>query len=306
VGYDGSDCAAAAVAFGLWLAGKAHAHATLLHVCPELAAAPHAAHTAPPDALLAAAEQRLTQTSHWLRELDALKAYGAAGAEIDGVVVRGHPAGALLQEATARDTDLVLVGSTGVGAVRGALLGSVSSQVVEHAHCPVMVFCQGQVASPAHVRSVVVGVDGSPGSRRALRLAGQLAETFGARLVLVCVVGPSVALAPPTPALVGELRRYAGDTLEEARRHVTQDVEIVDVLAEGTARQVLVDACEEHGPAVLAVGRRGHGGFPGLLLGRTSRWVLNHAPCPVLVAGAPAPDPDPDPDHPTPTQEGPS
>ena len=284
VGYDGSDCAAAASAFALWLAGKTHAQATLMHVCPELSAAPHAAHTAHPQALITAAEQRLGQTAHWRRQLDSLRDYAAVDAEVDCAVVRGHPAGALLEEASARAADLILVGSTGVGPLRGALLGSVSSQVVEHARCPVMVFREGHPTSPAHVRSVVVGLDGSPSSLHAVTLAVALAESLAAKLVLVYAHEPSVAFGPPSPRLRDEIRHHGTETLSAARRAVTRDVEVVEVLAEGPVRQRLVEACNEHGPAVLVVGSRGHGGFAGLLLGSTSRWVLNHATCPVVVA----------------------
>lgn len=196
VGYDGSDAAAAASAFALWLAGKIHARVTLVHVCPDLSAAPHAAPTAHPDALMAAAEQRLEQTAHWRRQLDTLREYAADAAEVECEVVRGHPAGALLDEASARDADLILVGSTGVGPVRSALLGSVSWQVVQHARCPVMVFREGDATSAAHLRSVVVGLDGSPSSLHAVPLAAQLAEALDATLALVYAYEPSVALAP--------------------------------------------------------------------------------------------------------------
>jgi nucleotide-binding universal stress UspA family protein len=260
VGYDGSDAAGAAAAFALWLAAKAHAEATLLHVAPNLAHSAHAAHTAPPEALMAAAAARLDDDMEWRERLDALRSYAAAGAPVECEVVRGRPAAALLDWARRTEADMLMVGSTGIGAVRGAFLGSVSSQVVEHAPCSVMVFREGHAASPAHIRSVVVGADGSPGSEDAVAVAEQLAVPLGATLVRVTARPPRAPSAPPAPALA------AGEVVE------------------GRPREVLVDACERHAPAVLVVGSRGRGGFTGLLLGGTSRWTLNHAPCPVVVA----------------------
>jgi nucleotide-binding universal stress UspA family protein len=67
----------------------------------------------------------------------ALKAVADEGVAVTGQVVENSPATALLD--AARDADLLIVGSRGHGGFTGLLLGSVSSQVIHHAHCPVLV-----------------------------------------------------------------------------------------------------------------------------------------------------------------------
>lgn len=284
VGVDGSDAAGAAASFAIWLAGAADSQVTLLHACPDLRLAEHAPHTADARALLAAAEHRAAQTTEWQRRLQNLSDYAAEGAHVQSRVVRGQPAAALLSAAGELDTDVILVGSTGVGSLRGRFLGSVSSQVVDHARCSVMVFPEGQTSAPAHVASVVVGVDGSTASAAAIAAGSALAAAVDAKLVLVTAYEPSTALAPHTSELRAELRQHAVNVLAGARAAVSGDTEVLEEPCEGGVRQVLVEACELYGPSVLVVGTRGLGGFRGLLLGSTSRWVLNHAPCPVLVA----------------------
>lgn len=60
---------------------------------------------------------------------------------VTGSVVESHPAEALLK--AAEGADLLVVGSRGHGGFAGMLLGSVSSQTVHHAHCPVLVVRAG-------------------------------------------------------------------------------------------------------------------------------------------------------------------
>jgi nucleotide-binding universal stress UspA family protein len=274
VGYDGSEAAATACAFALWLAGKTGADATLLHVTPDLADA----------AARPTAQGRLDEDLNWRRRLDDVRSSAGEGATVETDVVRGHPAAALLDAARTREADLLLVGSTGASAARRVFPGSVSSQIVDHAPCPVMVFPAGHQAPPAQVRSVVVGVDGSERSLEALAMAQQLARPLGAKLVLAHAYEPGVPSDIPTTELREDLRASGAEVLRSARRHVSPDVEVVEELVEGQVRRHLVGACESHRPAIIAVGSRGLGGFAGLLLGSTSRWVLHHAACPVLVA----------------------
>ncbi|WP_336649609.1 universal stress protein [Kocuria rosea] len=131
---------------------------------------------------------------------------------------------------------------------------------------------------------VVVGVDGSPQSVEALRWGARLAPAYGAT---VKVVG---AWENP-PEYVGFVH-FKGDRFDElARERVERAVQeafgadvpagLSTVVEFGHPSKVLMRHCE--GAELLVVGRRGHGGFKGLLMGSTSSACVAHAPCPVLV-----------------------
>ena len=89
------------------------------------------------------------------------------------------PAAALVSASETADT--LVVGAQGMGAARGPLMGSVSVQVAEHAHCPVVVVHKSPTPAPAKA-PVVVGIDGSAPSRSAIAYAFEQASSRGVGL----------------------------------------------------------------------------------------------------------------------------
>lgn len=69
----------------------------------------------------------------------AMDAVGDISGEVHTEVLEGLPAEAILDVAKTRKSDLIVMGSRGLGRLQGALLGSQSQKVVQHAPCPVLI-----------------------------------------------------------------------------------------------------------------------------------------------------------------------
>jgi nucleotide-binding universal stress UspA family protein len=133
---------------------------------------------------------------------------------------------------------------------------------------------------------IVVGVDGSPSSERALRWAAEQARSTGQEVHAV--------IAWSVPAIYDDIVTRDIDWAENSRTALRKTVE--NALEEADARRVVQDVVQAHparalldaaaGADLLVVGCRGHGGFVGMLLGSVSQHVVAHAPCPVLVVHA--------------------
>jgi nucleotide-binding universal stress UspA family protein len=143
---------------------------------------------------------------------------------------------------------------------------------------------------------IIVGVDGSDGSRTALRWAARTAAAQGAGLRAIAAWQyPSSAVAPGGPAkLPGPEEmdeRTCDDLRTVVREELDADADRVDVEAgRGPAAAVLLTAAARPGTNMLVVGARGLGGFAGLLLGSVSQECVEHSPCPVVVLRG---EPDP-------------
>jgi nucleotide-binding universal stress UspA family protein len=84
-----------------------------------------------------AIDERLNNANAILDE--AVKAIGAVSAEIHTELIEGSAAEAIIDVANTRGSDVIVIGSRGLGRIAGAVLGSTSQKVVAHAHCPVLI-----------------------------------------------------------------------------------------------------------------------------------------------------------------------
>lgn len=136
---------------------------------------------------------------------------------------------------------------------------------------------------------VIVGVDGSEGSKSALRWAADYARRGGGRLLAVgawqyptMYYGYAVAL--PDDDLAEETKRAVRATVTEVLGS-EPDIAVETRIAQGPAAEVLLDAASA--ADLLVVGSRGHGAFAGMLLGSVSSHVVHNALCPVVVVRPP-------------------
>ncbi|WP_182113791.1 universal stress protein [Actinotalea sp. JY-7876] len=202
------------------------------------------------------------------------------GLRVRSVLVTDPPRRALLERS--RDAALLVV-PAGEGA--GAWL---AYRLAASARCPVALV---PARRPSGVRSVVVGVDGSPDGRAALAFALAEAVRSGARLeVLRAWDAPTVPPAAilPTHGLADALRESEVVALREMLAPFEgAGVPLSRRLVRGRPARALLEAARD--AQLLVVGAHGDEGLDGAALGSVSHEVVLHAPCPVVVAHAGGP-----------------
>ena len=207
------------------------------------------------------------------------------------------------------DASTVVVGTRGRGGFAERLLGTVSSALPAHAHCPTVVVPhrehvedRGDDELPTRpvVRRIVVGVDGSPAAELALERAVREAETWDAELTALAGVpiGTGTSYLAWLPAAVDHetVLRDVAEGLDVVVDRVLADhpgLQVRRHVLDGTGAQLLTEFSTAVDLVVL--GSRGRGGFAGLLLGSTSQAVLHHSSCPVMVVTTRCKDDDEEP-----------
>jgi nucleotide-binding universal stress UspA family protein len=136
---------------------------------------------------------------------------------------------------------------------------------------------------------IVVGIDGSPISQRALDWAAREAALRQAPLTVLAVHQVAVsnltgrAMTAPEDAPDVEAARQAAQelTVKTTSQLDSQPLSITVRAVSGLPARELVDASQD--ADLVVVGSRGAGGFAALLLGSVSSQVVAHAACPVVV-----------------------
>jgi nucleotide-binding universal stress UspA family protein len=278
VGIDGSDTALGAAR---WAAEFATGHAlplTLLHAVPNLdwhfVSADPAAElddTADGDTLLAAAETAVRSTHPDLATRTA--------------VVKGAIATALAD--ASQSARLVVVGT---GAADHRVLGGHAVRVAYRTHCPVVVWRQPVAKRTGKPLPVVVGVDESKDSTRALAEAFDVAAALHAPLTVVHMweIGAAVGLGYSQGYMDWQLldllqtqQRQRMDEMIAPFAAKYRNAHVSKVFQDISPAKGLTDLSKE--AQLVVVGGHGRGRLADSILGSVSQSLIHHAECPVLV-----------------------
>lgn len=140
--------------------------------------------------------------------------------------------------------------------------------------------------------NILVCVDGSEHSERALAEAIDLATTQHSRLTLLTAISrpPYWANTPMTAAgiepLAAELQKEAEKTLRAAVDQVPDAMSVTKILTEEPIREALIDQIKTGRYDLVVMGSRGRGALSASLLGSVSHYALNHSDVPVLIVRA--------------------
>ncbi len=228
------------------------------------------------EALSRAATEVLRETIAEVVEADDPELTTAPETMIAGL----EPVDALFQ--VAEPSDLLVIGSRGLGPVRRLLLGSVSTACVRHAAGPVVVV---RAPQPRDERPVVVGVDGSAESLSALDWAIEhaAARRLALHVIRAWSLPPDIGVRMEDILAAAARREQTDKELHELveRRSRGAGIRVTAELVDGAPAPTLISASDD--AELLVVGSRGAGGFSRLLLGSTSATCSLHARTSVAV-----------------------
>jgi nucleotide-binding universal stress UspA family protein len=194
----------------------------------------------------------------------------------------GSPAREILRRAEEWGADLIVVGSHGRSALGRLILGSVSQRVVTDAPCSVRVARHQAKEKDSPVR-IIIGVDGSPGSQTAVRSVAARVWPTDSEVRLVSSVDPlhMYAMEPEDKfAFMRSFHQAAETTLR------TVGLQVESLIKEEDPKLFLIAEAERWNADSIFVGARGLGRIGRFFLGSVSTAVVSRAHCSVEVARA--------------------
>lgn len=184
--------------------------------------------------------------------------------------------------------DLLVIGTNKTGVLAGTVFGTLPLRLAAHARCPVVVVPVNWQARGGHI---VVGMENDVTALVAVDFAAREAERYKLPLDIVhaWTIPATVAVEYGAVLPYEEIRDAHARILSGATRRVRDAhpaLHIAEVLEQGTAASVLVNASQT--ASLVVVGTHGRGAVGSLFLGSVSHDVLMNLPCPVAVVPRPA------------------
>ena len=243
---------------------------------------------------LAEATHRGAETlQHWTERIPREAAEGLRlhhpGVEVTTEQLTGPPAEALAR--AAKDAELLVLGSRGLGGLGGFVVGSIGLVVVAHTERPVVLVRAGEQTAHEHgadeTRPVVLGLDVGHPDEALLGFAFDAAARRNVPLHVVHGWNPPPYYAygmALEPAVEREMAKGDALMVTEVLRPWRQkfpDVEVVEHSRYGSPSTLLLNASKD--ASLVVVGRRIRSSSVGAHIGPVTHAVLHHATAPVAV-----------------------
>lgn len=138
------------------------------------------------------------------------------------------------------------------------------------------------------VKRILVAVDGSEHSLKAVRYACAMGPSLGAEVVLLHVVPMLVSATPYHDTISDQpflsLQKVGEDILTRAKT-IARDLgcEVIDLITQGDPAAKIIDIAKERDISIIIIGSRGLSGIKRLFVGSISDKVASHAHCPVMI-----------------------
>jgi len=223
---------------------------------------------------------------------------GEAGGEVSTAVRNGHTVEMLQKEATDVGADVVVMASHGRGAFSRLWLGSVTDGFIRQTDLPVIVARPDEDAEPVSdfshsFETLLVPLDGSELSERALEHATEFGELFDSAYHLTRIVSYPVEIASPYLPHTAQLNQQV---LEDAKRGAAEYLEAhaenmrrrglrvtTSVAVDAQAGQGIVAETEAVGAEMVAMATHGRKGLNRVILGSAADKVLRALHRPLLL-----------------------
>ncbi len=217
------------------------------------------------------------------QQLASLKLKGTTRKE------QGMIAPVILKRAPKRD-GLLVVGSQGLGALDRFLLGSVSTKLIQHATCPVLVVKNEAVP----LRRIILAIDGSSASAEALefvltRFLPDRPTGKGGHMPIHVSVIHVLASSPLAPIKIPWMKSPEPKEAhlifidQSVRKLIKAGFTAEPVYQLGNPAEEIMKAAVKHDADLIVMGAQGQGAIDRFLLGSVSTRVVQHATCAVLV-----------------------
>lgn len=222
---------------------------------------------------------------------EALLARRSLQLEIVTKVLRGVAAApTILEYADEIDADLIVMATHGRRGIRRLLIGSTVEEVMRSAQRPVLTVRPPLAEDDPSVSRILVPLDLSEPSTRALHLAANLIRTIDADIELLHVVYLPVPVMYPSYAItaVKEIQEKAEAALEAAAEAAGLDTDrVVVTVIEGRTSEVILEHVEKTRPDLVVMGSHSTGAVEHFLVGSTTERVVRLSTRPVLIVKEP-------------------